>query len=454
MSRDITPTTRHSNSGISLVDNQYTSVIKSHFFIEVVTISLFIILIIMLWNRRLLAEINYRKQIEESLRISESSFRSLLKHSPDPAWLIDENNEFVETNIAAIECLGYDNVEDVTCHPSALSPKFQPDGRTSIEASNQYIEKAKAGEIQRFEWIHLTSNGRELPVEVTLSPSNFKGKDIVFCSWRDISKRKYHEKHLKKLSEELDHRVKFEVEKNKQKDTLLLEQNKSAAMGEMIGNIAHQWRQPLNSLSLILHDLEDAYTHNECDGNYLNRAVNEASGLINHMSQTIDNFRNFFKTSNKPSLFSLKDIIIDCTNIVQASIDYEQIKLSVACPNKLPQVMGYQHELAEVILSLLGNAREAIMENKTDNAFITISVEVMEQDLIVMVKDNGGGIAEDIMPKIFNPYFTSKMHGTGMGLYMSRIIMNKHINGQINVTNITHGACFELIIPCNQQEIS
>lgn len=454
MSDDMTAITLHSNDESPLVTHQHTSVFKIYF-IEAVSVSILIILIIMIWNRRLLSEISHRKLIEEELRINESSFRDLLKHSPDPTWLIDDNHKFIETNVAAIKCLGYDNEEEVISrHPSTFSPEFQPDGRSSIEASNDYIEKAKSGEIQRFEWIHLTNTGNELPVEVTLAPSRFKGKEIVFCSWRDISRRKQNEQHLQQLSEELDQRVKVEVEKNKQKETLLIEQTKSAAMGEMIGNIAHQWRQPLNSLNLLLYDLEDVFTHNECDSDYLNRTVSEASDLINHMSQTIDNFRNFFKSSNKPSLFSLKDIIIDCTSIVQSSMEYDQIKLSFACPDNLPQVMGYQHELAEVIMSLLGNAREAIIENETDNAFISTSIELQGLNLIVKIKDNGGGVAEDIMPKIFDPYFTIKANGTGMGLYMSQVIMDKHINGQINVTNINNGACFELVIPYCQKDIS
>ena len=416
---------------------------------KIISIPLLITLLFIIWNRKLLNEINYRKKIEGSLNLSESSFRDILQHFPDSACLIDDNN-FIETNLAAIQCLGYKNENEVLSHsPSVFSPEFQPDGQLSLESCHEYIAKAKGGHIQRFEWIYIKKNGSPYPVEVTLAPCQFKGKTLVYCTWRDITERKNDELQLQQLTNDLDIQVRLEVEKNKQKDILLLEQSKSAAMGKMIGNIAHQWRQPLNSLNLVLHDLQDAYAHNECDSVYFKGSVSEANGLITHMSQTIDNFRNFFKTQDYPAPFSLKAIIIDCMNVMHASMKFEHIDISLNCEDDLVDIIGFQHELAEVVLSLLGNAREAILSQNTNNALISINVATDGANSIVTICDNGGGIPDEIMPKIFDPSFSSKSQGTGMGLYMSRIIMTEHLNGQINAKNISNGACFELIVPAN-----
>ena len=249
------------------------------------------------------------------------------------------------------------------------------------------------------------------------------------------------------LNAVLEERVKEQTEQILESERLLVQQSKLAAMGEMIGAIAHQWRQPLNALGLMIQDIRLAKQFDELNDEYIKNFENNAMSQVNFMSKTIDDFRNFFKPNKEKIVFSIQKIIRDSVDIVGAqlknsSISYEVVGDDFSCH-------GYPSEFSQVILNLISNSKDAILShNPEHDGFIYISTFVNGDLGKIIVKDNGGGIDEEVMDKIFEPYFTTKEQGkgTGVGLYMSKLIVENHIGGFLSAKNENGGAVFEITI--------
>ena len=179
---------------------------------------------------------------------------------------------------------------------------------------------------------------------------------------------------------------------------LLQRQSRLAAMGEMIGNIAHQWRQPINSLGLILGDLEDAALYGECDLPYIQTAVGKSKNIIQEMSSTIDDFRHFFRADKSPGTFSLKHVTDECLNLVEAAMKNHNINMVVKCEHDVV-VIGYANEYSQAVMNILSNAREAIIERKVTDGRIVIEIGEDGEYGTHTVTDNGGGIPAEVYPK-------------------------------------------------------
>ncbi len=234
----------------------------------------------------------------------------------------------------------------------------------------------------------------------------------------------------------LSYKVKLLEEKNLEKERLLIQQNKLAAMGEMISNIAHQWRQPLTHLSYILMNINSAFKHNKLDEAYLLNKTNAATNQLKYMSNTIDDFRNFYLPKTSKTEFSVKKAIDNALTIVHTSLKENSIPLKITGEDF--KINNYESEFSQVILNLISNAKDALIENHTKNPEINI---IIEQNKLI-IKDNAGGIAKKIKDKIFEPYFTTKPKGSGIGLYMSKIIIEKHFNATLTHQNCHKGSCF------------
>lgn len=245
---------------------------------------------------------------------------------------------------------------------------------------------------------------------------------------------------LQRLNQELDQRVQQELAKNREKDHLLIQQSRLAAMGEMVHNIAHQWRQPLNALGLQMLNLKDAYEFNELSPELMSKTVADSQRLIQRMSQTIDDFRSFFMPNRKKEPFRLRQAIEQAIGIVEASFRNHDIAIRLD-PGGDIQVNGYANEFAQVVLNLLVNAKDAVMASRTEGGAIHIAVEEAGDWVRVIVSDNGGGIPEAALPRMFDPYFTTKEKGSGIGLYMSKMIV-EHMGGSITGENADGGARF------------
>ncbi len=256
-----------------------------------------------------------------------------------------------------------------------------------------------------------------------------------------------------------------EIEKNSaliyQQHQELIFKNRAAAMGEMIANIAHQWRQPLQVIGMTLvdaqFDLEEFEVIDKENGEKLITAI---ESQIGYLSKTIDDFRNFFDPKKEKRDFDVDQVISYTVGLVKQKMLQLNIKIIIEYENTPPDVsesepawetkiQGYPGELSQVLLNLIANAKDAFIDKNICNPIITVSCARNGNFIVIGVRDNGGGIAEEILPKIFEPYFTTKhqKQGTGIGLYMSRVIVEEHHKGVLSVANDSEGAIFTLHLP-------
>ncbi|MBD3841230.1 MAG: PAS domain-containing sensor histidine kinase [Campylobacterales bacterium] len=246
---------------------------------------------------------------------------------------------------------------------------------------------------------------------------------------------------LEDYKQYLEQKVDLEIRLNQQKDKLLTEQSKLAAMGEMVGAIAHQWRQPLNAISASIQFLEDDYQSKSIDVEYITKFIEENMGFINFMSSTIDDFRNFFRIDKEKTPFSIKNKILETIKIARSGL--KQNKIQITINDEDFTVLGYPSEFQQVILNLLNNSKDAIIENKIENPQIIIQIYKYG---LVEVYDNAGGINDQIMDRIFEPYFTTKEQskGIGIGLYMAKKIIEDNMSGKITAHNYNDGVVFKI----------
>ncbi|MCT7574521.1 HAMP domain-containing histidine kinase [Aliarcobacter butzleri] len=253
----------------------------------------------------------------------------------------------------------------------------------------------------------------------------------------------------KKLNIELEEKVIVETSKQKEQEQLLIQQTRLAAMGEMIGNIAHQWRQPLNALGLILQNLKFSYEIGELDEKMIDKSVKKATMLTENMSKTIDDFRNFFRPNKAKENFKINEGITKAVELIESTFEHNNIKLEKDFVSSEIEFFGFANEFSQVILNLLTNAKDAVLENKIENPLIIIQTKIDDEYIYISIKDNGLGIKDEIINKIFEPYFTTKDEGkgTGIGLYMSKIIIENNMNGKIEVKNEQNGANVIIKLP-------
>jgi len=217
-------------------------------------------------------------------------------------------------------------------------------------------------------------------------------------------------------------------------------QSKLASMGEMIGNIAHQWRQPLTHLSFILMNLKTAYKHEKLTTKYLEQKTNLANAQIKYLSNTIDDFRDFFKNTDQKESFNLSDSIKEVINLLKESFKYHDIEIKYDLDDTIT-VKGYRGEFLQVVLNIFNNAKDEFLKRETNKPLINVKTYTSKESAKIEISDNAGGIKSELLEKVFEPYFSTKDKGLGIGLYMSKIIIEKS-EGRLEVTNTKHGALF------------
>lgn len=248
---------------------------------------------------------------------------------------------------------------------------------------------------------------------------------------------------LEALNDTLERRIAEEVELNRKKDRLMIHQGRLAAMGEMIGNIAHQWRQPLNRIGLVVQRIELEYELGGLSEESVKAMVSECMEYALYMSNTIDDFRNFFTPEQEQTSFSLNDAINRGLSLIRASVENKNIALSFQEDCRC-MLTGHANVFTQAILNLVNNSIDALLAHKPPEPFIKIHCFHSGNRSVVTVSDNAGGIGEPILNKIFDPYFTTKYKslGTGIGLYMSKMIIENNMGGSLSVRNIEGGAEF------------
>ena len=236
----------------------------------------------------------------------------------------------------------------------------------------------------------------------------------------------------------------YETSRNK-RELMMIEQSRFASMGEMIGNIAHQWRQPLTALGLIAQKMLVYNSKGVLDDEKVKENMDKSVKLIGQMSHTIDDFRDFFKPNREKEQFSVLTVLDHLDDIFAQSFKNAQITYTKDIePGSDFIIEGYMNELSQVMMNLLKNAFDVLMEKGSKYKKIIVEVTNSKNGFYVAVHDNGGGISSEIQNKIFDPYFTTKNQGegTGIGLYMSKLIIEDHMDGTLNTYNTNDGACF------------
>lgn len=250
---------------------------------------------------------------------------------------------------------------------------------------------------------------------------------------------------LLELNMLLSHRIEDETARVVESTHHLMRQAHDATMGEMIANIAHQWRQPLTNLSLILQNLSYDSHAGLLDQPCIDQYLNRAQLAIDQMSTTIDDFREFFARSSTVGSFGLLAACKKCAALVSASMDANQIMLELSGDEMF--VNGKESHFLQIMLNLLVNAKDAFLEHQVSPRHIQIHLETLGNTAQVSVLDNAGGIPPEILDRIFDPYFTTKANGTGIGLHMSRCMIVQHFQGLIEADNWHDGARFRLSMP-------
>jgi two-component system, NtrC family, C4-dicarboxylate transport sensor histidine kinase DctB len=288
----------------------------------------------------------------------------------------------------------------------------------------------------------LAQDGTQLPVRLSLRLMNHDAPRMACLVVTDLSERKQTEETLRQLNEELTEqieRIKIEEAKNLMHERMLIQQSRQAAMGEMISNIAHQWRQPLNIVALVVQNLYADYRENLLNKEALEEYVVTALESVKHMSSTIDDFRNFFRPNREKQRFLICDSVAKAIKLVDPSFtnNYIEITQDISCKASTAYAYGFPNEFAQVVLNVLGNAKDAIAARKIAGK-VHIAATNGESTITIAIRNNGGNISEEVLDKVFDPYFTTKENGTGIGLYMSRMILEK-MDCRIEVHNIDDG---------------
>lgn len=251
---------------------------------------------------------------------------------------------------------------------------------------------------------------------------------------------------LKKLNLNLEKRVSEEIIKQKAQEEILIQQTRLAEMGNMINNIAHQWRQPLNSLGLILQNIQFSFEYGDLTQESLNKSLDKSDKIINAMSNTIDTFRNFFIANKEKALFQIEHSIDSTLIILNTILSHHNIDVEKNIKDDI-KIFAHENEFSQVLLNIITNSKDALVENSIKNPKIEIIVKKENDKAIITIEDNANGINEELLDKVFVPYFTTKKKGTGIGLYMSKIIIEQNMKGTIDVKNGSKGAVFTITLP-------
>lgn len=420
-------------------------------FIQVISVALLIIMILIFFYLR---QRKLKKQIENE----KDKFENIFNSASDGITILT-NGKFTDCNSSIINLLGLNDTKELlNLKPSQLSPKYQPDGRLSLDKSIEMIDIAIKNGYNHFQWLHKKADESEFWCDIMLTNiSTNNDEQILHAVWRDISKQKELETEILQINSNLEQKVKIEVEKNKQQQLFMLHQNRLAQMGEMISMIAHQWRQPLSSISSAVIGMKLQLQSNRIDfkndesvkeyQKLTNNKYDDISEYVQFLSSTIDDFRNFFRPNKIKEKVSLTLPIKRALQIVEASMKHKSI--DIITNYKIDDAIEmYQNEIMQVVLNLLKNSEDNFIEKNIKNRQITISTMKENNNFIIAIKDNGGGIKEDILPNIFDPYFSTKdeKNGTGLGLYMSKTIVEEHNDGKLESSNCQDGVEFRIIL--------
>lgn len=380
-------------------------------------------------NEELEADIVHRSALEQELIRSRNRFENIFESGSDCIFVVDlyRNAGIQEVNHKVVQSLNYSKEDLLAMSYYDISTSMTSNGLQAL------AEDLRTGQTCMVEDVLLGRGGKEIPVEINIKlMADENTMNMVMIS-RDIT--------MKKRFEE-------EMKENKRKEALMIYQSRLAAMGEMIAGIAHQWRQPLSGISMIFNNIEDAYTYDELDADFLRAQGKRLQELVRYMSQTIDDFRFFFNPKTDTEDFLLSKIIDQILNFLKESMRLNTIEVVIDMEHDI-LMHGRPNQLSQVLFGILKNAVDAIVECKPSERRIHLTCIEAASDITIKIEDTGGGVDEAQMDRIFDMYYTTKdaQKGTGLGLYISKVIVEKNFKGRIAAHNGAQGLCIEIRLP-------
>jgi PAS domain S-box-containing protein len=382
-------------------------------------IILFIIIIFFIYKNYYL-----NKQIEKATKLLKEQNRVLEEKNANIQVLLDatmegivitENFIIKSVNKSALKIAGFDNENEVI-GKNLLSLLGTPNDVQKV------TKQIKENEMEPYEVIGKKKDGSTYIALAQGKNLIIDGKKLRVSTFIDLTA-------------------------TKEKDKLIFQQSKMAAMGEMIGNIAHQWRQPLNALSLYISNCQLDYEFGDLTQEKMEEFQNKSNELIQKMSQTINDFRNFLSPNKKKEKFSILKIIEDSLRFIEGSFKANDIQIINHIVNDI-EIEGFPNELIQVLLNILNNSKDALKTRKIENRKIILNLIETDKEIKIIIKDNGGGIPEEIIDRVCEPYFTTKFksEGTGLGLYMSKMIIETSFQGKLLMENIEQGLKTTIIL--------
>jgi len=427
------------------IDTRYKKIIDYTLVWEIGGISFFLILISLLWNRRLNKEIKHTLQAQEALKSSEEKFRTLFDITPVLLDAFDDKGRCTLWNKECEKTFGWTKNE-LNAHNNILA-LFYPDPKIQKEV----LQSFKTGIVNEYkEWHPLTKSGKKI---ITMWANVVLPDGSSINTGYDVTELRRAENALKKLNNSLEKRVETEIEKNKRQQIMMMEQIKLAQMGEMIENIAHQWRQPLAQVNSSVLIIDIALKKKGIQDKQIEQKLLAIEDLTQYMSNTIDNFQNFFNPEKEKTFFYLKESIDNALSIIQGTLTSNFTRVEVNVDASLAWY-GYPLELQQVFVVILSNANDALKLKKIQNPKIIINFEQCKDSYILSFCDNGAGIEPQKLEQVFEPYYTTKhkSQGRGVGLYMAKMIIEEGMQGTLSVSNKTLGACFKIELPQGQND--
>ena len=363
-----------------------------------------IILVILYKNRQLLTYQKKLKNTKEELENTLKTFRSLVNLTIEGIIIVSDNKIIYHNN----EFLKIFDIDEKKLLNNSYHDLFDINNIFSI------ADIIKNKDTQTYEIIGLKNFEIKFPVLVKSKKVVFENKLSTILSIIDISEIK-------------------------NKENLLIQQSKMASLGEMIGNIAHQWRQPLSLISTAASGMKIQKEFNQLDDKIFNSTLNSIINTTMFLSQTIDDFQNYLKEDKEKKEFDINSSINKILTIIKGSFINHSINTILDLEKDL-FINSYENELNQALLNILNNAKDALMDSSKENRFIHIKSYRTNKEIIIEIIDNAGGVKEEIINKIFEPYFTTKhkSQGTGLGLYMTHKIITSSMNGDIKITNTKH----------------
>ena len=422
--------------------------------LEILFLGIIIVVIFIYWNLKLKEEIRNKELIRKQLEQSEERFRTLFDIAPVLLDSFDKDGKVVLWNKECEKIFGW-SFEEITKEENPLD-LFYPDPLVQKEifeafndnSENIYKEwhpKTKDGKEIITKWANIKLPNNELihiGYDIT---EGRKNKIIVQERTEQLNIAK---QQLEELNCSLEKKIKDEISKNTKQQMMLMHQSKLAQMGEMIENIAHQWRQPLAQVNSAVLLIDMALNKNKIKDLMIESKLTEIESLTAYMSKTIDDFKNFFSPNKQKNIFTIKSAIQKAVDIVNGLVHLHYIQVTIDIEKDL-KCYSYIEELQQVILIIINNAIDVLVLKKISTPKIVITAWKEEDNIIINIEDNALGIDSNYLDKIFEPYFTTKLksQGTGLGLYMAKTIIENGLLGVLNVENKSDGACFTIKIP-------